>query len=259
MGGMADKKRASILSQIDSKTKVLALIAMIAEALFLGAITVLPKDQVIYGLVVCAAILLVTIVGIVIVEVTEAHGLGAGRPALKPSPLTPDTHLLNNLINTSIETVCRAVSLPQTPQSAKIRVFIFRREGSELVCRYYWSQDPVKEQVGVLKFQLNSKVGGKIAVVRSVLDGTVCRTEVQVIPEDTEGISGDVSDDLTFVLAAPIKAEGGSVWGTVDFDAATDEGKALLSTEVSNAVMYQLAQHLQIVFSLTASEGDVAK
>lgn len=252
---MAEEKRSSILLQIDSKTKVLALISLIAEALFLGGITVLPKEQVIYGLGVCAGILLVTIVGIVIVEVTEARSSGADGPALQPSPLTPDTHLLTNLINTSIETVCRAVSLPQTPQTAKIRVFIFRREDSELVCRYHWSQDPVKEQVGRLKFQLNSKVGERVAVVRAALDEAICRTEVQPIPEKAVGIVGDVSDDLTFVLAAPIKAQDGSVWGTVDFDAATAEGKALLSTEVSNAVMYQLAQHLQIIFSLTGSKG----
>jgi hypothetical protein len=169
---------------------------------------------------------------------------------LKASPLTPDSPILNALIESSLETVCRAVSLPQTPQAVKIRVFIFKKEDDWLVCRYYWSQDPVREQVGKLRFEISAENAQRIAVVRALRDERICRTAVAPLPGHFPGITGDVDDSLTFVLAAPIFDKNGAVWGTVDFDTATDGGKALLSTEASDAVMHQLARHLSVVFNL---------
>jgi len=61
-----------------------------------------------------------------------------------------------------------------------------------------------------------------------------------------------VSDELSFVLAAPIHKEDGEVWGTVDFDTETPVGRELLSTEVSDVVMFQLANHLKSIVSLPA-------
>jgi hypothetical protein len=145
--------------------------------------------------------------------------------------------------------VCRAVSLPETPQSAKLRVFIFKREDDWLVCRYHWSQDPVREQVGKLRFQMTAENAERVAVVRAFRDERICRTTISPLPKDARGVTGDVDDNLTFVLAAPILDAKGTLWGTVDFDAATEKGKALLSTEVSDAVMHQLARHLQVIFS----------
>jgi hypothetical protein len=233
---------------------VLALIALVAEALFLGATAFLPQEHVIWGMVTCAVILLVTILGITVVEYTKERAATAGG-ALKPSPLTPSSDILNQIINSSIETVCRAVSLPETPQSAKLRVFIFRKMEDQLMCTHFWSQDPVKEAVGKLRFNLNRDVAEKVAVVRAAMDQRICRTEVEPIARDLVA-DGDVEDDLNFVLAAPILKEDGSVWGTVDFDAATDAGRALLSNEVSNAVMFQLAQHLRVIFSLSEPESE---
>jgi len=247
----AKESRVGILSTIDTKTKVLALIALIAEALFLGSLTVLPSDQTLYALITCAAILVVTIIGIVIVEIAETRISSTTSHQLIPSPLTPRSEFLNELINSAIQTVCRAVSLPRTPQDAKLRVFIFRKEGSQLICSHYWSQDPVKEQVGKLRFELNSEVAKKVAVVRAAVDEKICRTPVAPLPKGAPGITGDVADDLRFVLAAPIKRNDGNIWGTVDFDTASEEGQALLSTEVSNAVMFQVARHLQVIFSLS--------
>jgi hypothetical protein len=40
--------------------------------------------------------------------------------------------------------------------------------------------------------------------------------------------------------------------GTVDFDAGNEKGKELLLTEVSDAAMFQLAQHLQLILSLSS-------
>ncbi len=246
-----DKKEwAGILATVNTKTKVLGLIALVAEALFLGALAVLRDQQLLYALLACAAILVVTIIGIVVVEVTEVRAARPNPNVLTPSPLTPRSDFLSELINSAIQTVCRAVSLPQTPQAAKLRVFIFRKENSQLVCSHFWSQDPVTEQVGKLKFDLNSEVAKKVAVVRAALDDRICRTVVEPLPAELRGVAGDVSDDLTFVLAAPIQDSKGVVWGTVDLDAASEAGRALLQTEVSNAVMFQLAKHLSVIFGL---------
>jgi hypothetical protein len=169
--------------------------------------------------------------------------------SLKASPLTPQSPILDALIQSSLETVCRAVSLPETPQTARIRVFIFRKEEGWLVCRYHWAQDPVREQVGKLRFQTTAENAQRVAVVRAFRDERICRTAVTPLPTGSPGVAGDVDDSLTFVLAAPIFDSKGVAWGTVDFDAATENGKALLSTDVSDAVMHQLAKHLQIIFS----------
>jgi hypothetical protein len=89
-----------------------------------------------------------------------------------------------------------------------------------------------------------------VAVVRAVVDGKICRTKVKPLPQDFEGAQGEVSEDLKFVLAAPIFTPDRQVWGTVDFDAGNEVGEALLRTDISDAAMYQLAQHLQIIFGL---------
>ncbi len=245
-----NKEWAGILANVDTKTKVLGLIALVAEALFLGALTILRDEQLLFALYTCAGVLLLTIIGIVIVEVTEASVTRFNANRLNPSPLTPRSEFLNEVINSAIQTVCRAVSLPQTPQSAKLRVFIFRKEHNQLVCSHYWSQDPVTEQVGKLRFDLTSEVATRVAVVRAVTDEKICRSSIEPIPANTQGVIGDVSDELKFVLAAPIKDIENNIWGTVDFDTSSDTGKALLSTEVSDAVMFQLAKHLSVIFEL---------
>jgi hypothetical protein len=91
-----------------------------------------------------------------------------------------------------------------------------------------------------------------VAVVRAALREEITRAEVQPLPADLTREVGHVSPDLSFVLAAPIVSQDGSLWGTVDFDTASEKGKALLNTEVSDAAMYQLAQHLKLIFSLQA-------
>ncbi len=65
---MMSESRSSILDAIDSKTKLLALIALIAEGAFVASLVVMPPDQVLYGLIVCAIILIVCIIGIVIID-----------------------------------------------------------------------------------------------------------------------------------------------------------------------------------------------
>jgi hypothetical protein len=63
------------------------------------------------------------------------------------------------------------------------------------------------------------------------------------------------------VLAAPIynKDKENSVWGVVDLDTSTETGKALLSNEVSDSVIYHLAEHLRVIFSLAEQRGGTVK
>lgn len=185
----------------------------------------------------------------------KSYGFGLVRlvkaieQPLRPSPLTPDTELLNRLVNSYIESLGRAVSLPVSPAQLKLRVFVFRREGKELVCRYHWAQDPVKEQVGELRFSLSEDTAVNIAVVRAALRKSICRSPVRALPENTPGVSGDVDDDLTYVLAAPILDSDGSVWGTVDFDTSAETGTELLAKEESASAIYKFAKHLEIVLT----------
>lgn len=253
---MADQDKKSwvaIIPALDTKTKVIGLIALVAEASFLGSLAKLPADQTLYALITCAVLFAISVVGMLSVEIVEKWSARTSSKPVIPSPGTPDSTLLTEVINGAIQTVCRAVSLPKSPQDAKLRVFIFQKEGNQLVCSHYWSQNPVKELVGKLRFDINSEVAKKVAVVRAVIDESICRTEVEPLPKNFKGVAGDVSDDLSFVVAAPITKKDGSIWGTVDFDTATESGKLILSTEESNALMFQLAQHIRVIFSL---EGD---
>jgi len=65
---MEKENRSSILSAIYSRTKLIGLIALIAEALFLGALATLPSSQILFALLACAFILVICIVGIIYVE-----------------------------------------------------------------------------------------------------------------------------------------------------------------------------------------------
>lgn len=247
---MAEEERKGILQALYTRTKVLGLTALIAEALFLGAAILLPEDQVLYALIVCATILVITILGIVRIEISVHKNPPTAVPKLMPSQLTPDSPLLKELIDSAIQSMCRAMSLPQTPEQAKLRIFIFRKEGNQLICSHYWAPNPVKEMVGELRFGINAEVAQKVAVVKSVINSSIARTEVNPLPHNLKGMHGEVTDELSFVLAVPIFKTDGSIWGTIDFDAGNDTGKKLLETEVSDAAMFQLSQHLKVILSL---------
>lgn len=151
-----------------------------------------------------------------------------------------------------LETVCRAVSIRETPESARLRVFIFRKDGTHLTCSHYWAPNPVRELVNRLHFEINSGVAKDVAVVQAVIDERITRTKVKPLPAYMKKVTGEVSDELRFVLAAPIRRADGSIWGIVDFDAGSDKGKNLLLTDVADAALFQLALHLQVFFSLSA-------
>lgn len=249
---MAEEKRKGILQALDTRTKVLGLIALISEGLFLGAATWLPENQVLYALIVCAVILVVTILGIVRIE-TFAHKI---PPIRNHSQLTSDSPLLKELINSAIETTCRAVSLPETPEQVKLRVFIFRKVGNQLTCSHYWAPNPVKKMEGDLRFDINAEVAQKVVVVESVINSSIAKTQVMPLPDNMKGVHGEVAVDLSFVLAVPIYRIDGNIWGTIDFDAGNEAGKKLLESENSDAAMFRLSQQLRAILSLPEEIGE---
>jgi len=168
--------------------------------------------------------------------------------ALHPSQKTPEDALLTSLVNGALETVCRAVSIPQTPDSAGLRVFIFRLCEDALECTHHWAQNPIREEVG-LRFLLDTTTA-TWAVVRAVKEKDVCLQYVDPISQNEVAVTVPVSPSIACVLAAPIYRRDKSIWGIVDFDASTKNGCDLLRTPVAKSTLFQLSQHLKLILSL---------
>jgi len=70
---MENDNRTGILAQITDKTKALALIGMIVEALFLASLPAFDANNRVYPLLVTGIILLVIVIGLVVIELREKH------------------------------------------------------------------------------------------------------------------------------------------------------------------------------------------
>jgi len=57
------------LKDIDTRTKVLAVVCLTTDAIFLGSLRVLPSAHVVWGISLCVAVLIAMVVGIVVIEV----------------------------------------------------------------------------------------------------------------------------------------------------------------------------------------------
>jgi len=175
-------------------------------------------------------------------------GRRPGHDTLQPSKQTPDNALLTSLVNGALETVCRAVSIPQTPDSAGLRVFIFRLVDEQLECTHHWAQNPIREEVG-LRFPVDERTA-QWAVVRAIKEQDVCLQKVDPISQTRVAANVPVSPSIACVLAAPIFTRDKLIWGIVDFDASTEPGCDLLSTPVAKSTLFQLSQHLKLILSL---------
>ena len=226
-------------------------VSLSSEAMFAVAVLAIPENQRLLAFIACGGVLVAAILGCVVIEVVAQMRRTSGGRALHASKRTASSPVLDNIINEAIETVCRAASLPMTPETARLRVFIFRKNETHLLCSHYWAANPVREMVGVLRFEITSENATRVAVVQCALDQTICRRKVNPLPDNTEGIRGEVEEDISLVLAAPILREDGSLWGVADFDTASAKGEKLLTTEVSDAVMYRLSRQLGLLFSLS--------
>jgi len=164
---------------------------------------------------------------------------------------------LNTTITDALETICRTMTAPITPEQASLRAFIFRKEGNELVCRHFWDPYESEEYIGTTRFRIDEETAAKVVVVRCFLDKAMRRPQedatdqspVEPLPKNFEGVKGNIKSSLTYVLAAPIRGEDDSIWGVVDFDASNDMGKKLLQERASSAVMLRLAKHLSPILA----------
>ena len=238
MGGQMDK--------LEENHLLFALFA--AGAAAIAAVFWLKSDPS-YKVLLAALAAIAAIVGAAVALLKKARD-NIEQSGLTPSGLTPDSPLLKSLMEGAVETVCRGVSVPQNPESAALSAFIFKLENNELVCTHYWSPSPRKEQVGILRFSMSDEVAKKVVVVKAAMSKGPCRTPATSLEGNRAGVSGEI-DNINFVLATPILNQDGTVWGVVDFDSRNDIGQALLKTEVSDVVMYNLARHLRLIFSLT--------
>jgi hypothetical protein len=95
---MVEESRRSILSAIDSRNKVLALVTLVIEASFLGSIAALPTDRVFGALVVCAAIFAIVVVGVLVLEWQEIRSKPDHERAKKDSipALRPKIRVIKN-------------------------------------------------------------------------------------------------------------------------------------------------------------------
>ena len=167
------------------------------------------------------------------------------------------TRELNILMTDALETVCRAMSTPITPEKASLRAFIFRKEAKELVCQHFWDPAESDEKIDKTRFRIDEDTAKRVVVVRCFIDNALRRTDrettteapVKRLPEHFKGAKGKIKSSLKYVLAAPIRCEDESVWGVVDFDASNNLGISLLQKEVSNAVMLRLAKHLASILA----------
>jgi hypothetical protein len=90
------------------------------------------------------------------------------------------------------------MSMPVTPEQASLRVFIFRKEDDELVCRYFWDPNPSEENVGVTRFKINPETASRILVVRCLLDKETRRSEA-----DDDAVR-DVADETASGVVKPL-------------------------------------------------------
>ncbi|MBD2754311.1 TIR domain-containing protein [Spirosoma validum] len=148
------------------------------------------------------------------------------------------------LVQSALQLVSKALTAPVDINVSKLRAFIFKKEDSILVCTHFWAPYPVIEVVGDLKFDINPLTVEQVAVVKAANKKRVIGVPVSPLSTEIDGVEGDVDEGLCFVLAAPILGPRGEVWGTVDFDASSEEGANLLRQPMAQNVIFELGKHL---------------
>ena len=169
------------------------------------------------------------------------------------SPKTPKDEWVDALVRSALNVVCRAITSPAGLDVAKLRAFIFKKEGEELICSHYWAPNPVQEPVDVLRFPLNPQTRQQVAVVEAAMSKSVCAKSIGPLTEEVKkDIYGHdkIKKDLCFVVAAPIiSPNGGDIWGTVNIDTSTIEGVEMLNQEMSKNVIFELGKHLLLALT----------
>lgn len=244
----------SLIETLDPRSRIIGLVALLAEAAFGGVIPFLPEGSRLFAFVTLVVALVFAMLVVVYIE-THLRKVQPDK-VLIPSPKTPDQRFLNEMINSFIQAACRAVSIPHSPDHVDLRAFVFQRQDEKLVCTHYWALHPTDEKVGVTQFLLAKEVAEKVAVVRAVMERKICRTHIEPLPRGFEGAKGEIKESLRFVIAAPIIGPDGEVWGTFDLDSGNDRGEELLSSGITDSALSQLARHIGIILGLGSQETE---
>jgi TIR domain-containing protein len=158
--------------------------------------------------------------------------------------------VVRELVEGWLQTVCRAISAPQTPEQLRVSIFAFRKHNDLLVKQYLWCDRPRTEQTCPLQFSLDAETAERVVVVKCFRENVLMHHHLQAtggdvapLPANFQGKQGDVAPDLGYVLAAPIRGKDG-VWGVVDFDASSPEGAERLKASAAEDVLSCLAKTL---------------
>ncbi|MGH9406862.1 MAG: TIR domain-containing protein [Terriglobia bacterium] len=169
---------------------------------------------------------------------------------------TSSPSALDAAIGYSLQAICRAMSVPVTPEKASLRVFIFRKEGEQLVCRHYWDPNPSDEAVGITRLRISEVCAKRLVVVRCLRENApkneevkTVRSPVRPLPKGSPCVQGEIRANLRYVLAAPIRDLDKNAWGVVNFDASNELGRKLLQKEAAKTVMVGLANYLGSVMT----------
>ena len=255
-----------VLRTLGPRTRTLALLLLVVESVFgasvfsAAVVSNLSTTGFVVSVIGLIVVLLAAVAAITAIELAVERNKGGPSAPLRPSEETASSDVLDALVNSTLQMMCRTASLPLAPDKSRMRAFIFRLEGAELVCRYYWALNPTSEKVGITRFPLTESAARKVAVVRCALDRKVTRTPVQPLSAGDGHVSpgSEVAEDVRFVLAAPIFDKDGKLWGTVDFDTSNEVGRKRLLTEESDVAIVQLTQHLRVILSMAVDEAEVA-
>jgi CAP12/Pycsar effector protein, TIR domain len=144
-------------------------------------------------------------------------------------------------LRAQLELTTRAACLPSLPMRTDIRVFLFRVEGEELVCRQSWSDSETREDVGVLTF--HPKRHKDVSVVKAWRTRKPQADTLRPAPQKKLAKDTGVDPQLRFILAAPVFVDR-KVWGVVDFDTSSAMGTKVLSSKAAQTVAVYLAREI---------------
>lgn len=156
--------------------------------------------------------------------------------------------LMDGFVRNLLSTFCQALSSPFTPEEAKLRAFIFKKDANKLTCVNLWSPYKSSEGVGI-NFEINSETEKQVAIVMAAQRKETVGVSVSVLPQNLDGVHGHIDRELCFILAAPILSPLGEVWGIVDIDASNDRGENILRRKTTRNTLFAFGEILYQIFS----------
>jgi hypothetical protein len=154
------------------------------------------------------------------------------------------------LIEGSLETTCRALSVPSNATETAIRAFVFQHEAesNKLICTHCWSAEPTQGLESVTDFPKSDRFA-QYAIWRAFESAKPVLQEVDPEQQVKTATEKGVDSGLNQVLAAPIHING-RIWGVIDFDTKTEKGSIILRSKFAAETLIALAEHVGKILSL---------